>query len=83
MIMEFAFSFVSRCISSVFLIFDTLAVAFNAWPVIFGGVLAMLVMRFLIYPFLKIGIVHSDSVVSVRRSIFNSRSRGRGEEQRE
>lgn len=77
MIMEFAFSFVSRCISSVFLIFDTLAFAFNAWPVIFGGVLAMLVMRFLIYPFLKVGIARSDSVVSARRAIFNSRSKAR------
>ena len=56
-----AFTTVFSAILGVFGIFDTFMVASGAWKYIFGLVVAMLVFRFIVYPFLKSGVANPDS----------------------
>ena len=55
-----AFSTVINAILNVFGIFDTLMVKTGAWAYIFGIIVAMLVLRFIVYPFLKEGIASPE-----------------------
>lgn len=55
-----AFSTVFSAILGVFGLFDTAMVSTGAWKYILGVVTAMLVFRFIVYPFLKVGVANPD-----------------------
>lgn len=54
-------------INSVFGWFNTLMNSTGAWRFIFGAIAAMLVVRFLLYPFLKEGVARGSDKVKKGR----------------
>ena len=55
-----AFAAVIQGILGVFGIFDYAMINTGAWKYIFGVVVAMLVFRFIVYPYLKSGVANPD-----------------------
>lgn len=55
-----AFSTVFSAILGVFGLFDYAMLNTGAWKYILGVVTAMLVFRFIVYPFLKVGVANPD-----------------------
>lgn len=60
--MVWAITQVNLAIGGVLSFFGIIVEFLGAWSFIFGGIVAMAVIRFLIYPFLKVGVAGSDSV---------------------
>lgn len=58
-------------INAVLIWFNALMLRFSAWPLVFAAIVSMLIVRFIVYPFLKSG-VGSDSVKESYRKGYDS-----------